>query len=131
MIDNTRASETSQAEQKMALSTKRQSDIAKALTLQIPGAPFLDAEKIRETAARRKYRFLPVSTSVWLAAIAHIRHAHSEYDTLLEEGYEKDAARHFCLDAINDKLTDWRSSRLLDPSEDPEMAGLAEEDEVQ
>jgi hypothetical protein len=131
MIEIGRASKTSQAEQKMALSTKRHKDIVKALTLLIPGAPFLDAEQIRETAARRKYKLLPASTSVWLATVAHIRHVHTDYDALLEEGYDKDAARHFSLDSINGKLSEWRASRLLDPSAELEAAGLAEEDEVQ
>jgi hypothetical protein len=131
MIESDGASETSQAEQKMALSTKRQRDIAKALTLLIPGAPFLDADIVRQTAAKRKYKLLPASTSVWLAAVAYIRHVHSEYDALLAEGYERDAARHFSLDAVNEKLTQWRASRLLDPSEDVEPADLAGEDEVQ
>jgi hypothetical protein len=131
MIEKAGARETSQAEQKMTLSTKRQKDIAKALTLLIPGAPFLDADIIRQTAAKRKYRLLPASTSVWLAAVAHIRHVHTDYDTLLQEGYEKDAARHFSLDAVNDKLTEWRASRLIDPSDEPEAVDLAETDEVQ
>jgi hypothetical protein len=117
VIEDQGASETSQAEQKMALSTKRQKEVAKALTLLIPGAPFLDADVIRQTAAKRKYKLLPASTSVWLAAVAHIRHAHSEYDALLEEGYEKDAARHFTLDVINRKLTEWRATRFLEESE--------------
>jgi hypothetical protein len=115
----------------MALSTKRQKDIAKALTLLIPGAPFLDADQIRRTAAKRKYKLLPVSTSVWLSAVAHVRHVHSDYDTLLAEGNEKDAARHFSLNAINAKLSEWRASRLLDPSDEPEAVDLAEADEVQ
>jgi hypothetical protein len=115
----------------MALSTKRQRDVAKALTLLIPGTPFIDAEPIRERAAKRKYKLLPVSTAVWLAAVAHIRHVHTEYDALLEDGYERDAARHFALDDINAKLTEWRAARLIDPSEELGASGLADEDEVQ
>ena len=88
MAEN-RASETSQAEQKMALSTKRQKDIAKALTLLVPGAMFIDAEPIRLLAAKRRYKALPASTSVWLAIVTHIRHVHTEYDALLDEGYEQ------------------------------------------
>jgi hypothetical protein len=102
----------------MTLSTKRQRDIARALTLLIPGAPFIDAEPIREIAAKRKFKSLPISTAVWLAAVAHIRHVHTEYDALLDEGYERDAARHFVLDATNQKLTEWRATRFLEESED-------------
>ncbi len=105
----------------MALFTKRQREIAKALTLLVPGAPFSDAEPIRELAAKRKYKRLPASTSVWLAIVSHIRHVHTDYDQLLDEGYEQGAARHFVLEPINAKLTDWRSSRFLNPDEDEEM----------
>jgi hypothetical protein len=131
MIENRRASKTSQAEQKMALSTKRQKDIAKTLTLLIPGAPFVDAEPIRELAAKRKYKSLPVSTAVWLAAVAHVRHVHTEYEALIDEGYERDAARHFVLEDINAKLTEWRGTRFLDASEEHESANFADEEEVQ
>ena len=102
----------------MALSTKRQKDIAKSLTLLVPGAMFIDAEPIRERAAKRRYKALPASTSVWLAIVTHIRHVHTDYDALLEEGYERDAARHFVLDAINQKLTQWRATRFLDETDD-------------
>jgi hypothetical protein len=131
MIERVGASETSQAEQKMTLSTKRQRDIAKALTLLIPGAPFIDAEPIRVLAAKRKFKLLPVSTAVWLAAVTHIRHVHTEYDALLNEGYERDAARHFTLEPINEILTEWRATRLIDPADELEPAGLAQDDEVQ
>jgi hypothetical protein len=131
MIEKAGASETSQAEQKMTLSTKRQRDIAKALTQLIPGAPFIDAEPIRVLAAKRKFKALPAPTAIWLAAVTHIRHVHTEYDALLDEGYERDAARHFALEDINAKLTEWRATRLIDPSEELEPSGLADEDEVQ
>jgi hypothetical protein len=118
MIEEHGASETSQAEQKMTLSTKRQKDIARALTLLIPGAPYIDAEPVRERAAKRKYKALSASTAIWLAAVAHIRHVHTEYDALLDEGYEREAARHFVLEDINAKLTQWRATRFLDESEE-------------
>jgi hypothetical protein len=106
----------------MALSTKRQKELARALTLLIPGAPFLDADAIREMAAKRAYKRLPPSTAVWLACVAYIRHVHTEYDTLLDEGYEIEAARHFVLDAINEKLTAWRASRYLEADEAEDVA---------
>jgi hypothetical protein len=98
----------------MAFSTKRQKELAKALTLLIPGAPFLDADAIREMAAKRAYKRLPPATAVWLAAVAHVRHVHTDYNTLLDEGYDQDAARHFVLDAVNEKLTQWRATRFVD-----------------
>lgn len=99
----------------MAASTERRRAIAKALTLLIPMAPYIDAEQIRQDAATRHMKTLPPSIAVWLATIAHIRHQHTEYDRLMNEGYERDAARFFVLDEVNAVLTRWRATRLLDP----------------
>lgn len=102
---------------------KRQRDIAKAFTLLAPHAPFADAEAIREAAMAGKFRSLPLSIAVWLATIAHIRHVHTGYDRLLAEGYDRDAARFFVVSEINDVLTRWRATRLLDPDEDADDFG--------
>jgi hypothetical protein len=104
------------------VATERQKAIARALTLTIPGAPFLDAEAIREAARARHLRQLGPKTALWLAAVAHIRHVHTDYDALLDEGYGRDAARFFVLDAINEVLDRWGATRLLDPNATDEEA---------
>ena len=98
------------------MATERQKAIARALTLTIPGASFLDAEAIRTAARSRHMRPLSPPVALWLAAVAHIRHAHTDYDTLLDEGYERDAARFFVLDDINAVLDRWGATRRLDPN---------------
>lgn len=102
----------------MPVSTNRQRAVGKALTMLLPRAPYADIEKIRAAANDRKLRGLPASIAVWLATIAHVRHEHTDYDTLLAEGYDRDAARFFVLDEINETLTRWRATRLLDPDEE-------------
>lgn len=102
----------------MTASTQRQRAVAKALTLLLPAAPYSDTEPIRAVALERKLRELPPSIAVWLATIAHIRHKHTEYDRLLAEGYDRDAARFFVVDDINAVLTRWRATRLLDTDDD-------------
>ena len=97
------------------MATERQKAIARSLTLTIPGAPYLDAEAIREAARTRHMRGLSPSAALWLAAVAHIRHVHTDYDALLDEGYGRDAARFFVLEAINSVLDRWGATRLLDP----------------
>lgn len=97
----------------MQAKTNRQKLIAKSLTLLIPGAPYSDAEPIRMAALSPHMRTLPPPIAIWLATIAHIRHQYTDYDALRDEGYDKESARFFVLDAINDKLTEWRSTRLL------------------
>ncbi|MEN3791963.1 DUF2293 domain-containing protein [Fulvimarina sp. MAC3] len=104
------------------MATERQRQIKKAVTALIPRAPFLDAETIREAARARHMRGLRPEAAVWLATIAHIRHQHTDYDVLMDDGYEKDAARFFVLDETNEILDDWGASRRLDPD--------AEADEV-
>lgn len=99
--------------------TSRQRAIAKALTVLLPMAPYADIEKIRADASRPHLKTLPPSLAVWLATVAHVRHAHTEYDRLLdEEGYDRESARFFVIGAINDVLTRWRATRLLDPDDE-------------
>ena len=102
----------------MRSSTERRRAIDKVLTLLIPMVPFSDAEQIRQEAGSRHMKTLPPSIAVWLATVAHIRHQHTDYERLLEEGYERDAARFFVLDAVNAVLTGWRATRLLDPDDE-------------
>jgi hypothetical protein len=101
--------------------TNRQRAIAKALTALLPMAPYADTEKIRAEAIKPHLKALPPSVAVWLAAVAHIRHEHTEYDRLIdEEGYDRDSARFFVIDQINEVLTRWRATRLLE-ADDEEM----------
>lgn len=100
--------------------TARHRAIAKALTLLLPAAPYADTEAIRAAALGAHLKTLPASVAVWLATIAHVRHAHSSYETLLAEGYDRDSARYFVVDEINRTLTRWRATRLLDADDDIE-----------
>lgn len=84
----------------------------------IPLAPYSDAEAIRQEAGAVHMKTLPPSTAVWLATVAYVRHAHTEYDQLLNEGYDRESARHFVIDQINSVLTRWRATRLLDPDDE-------------
>lgn len=100
--------------------TERQRAIARGLTLLIPLAPWSDAEAIRQAAGAKHLKALPPSVALWLATIAHVRHRHTAYEALLEEGYDRESARHFVVDETNAVLTTWRATRLLDPDEDDE-----------
>jgi hypothetical protein len=98
--------------------TNRQRAIAKALTTLLPLAPYSDTEKIRADAYQPHLKTLPPSVAIWLATVAHVRHVHTEYDRLLDEGYDRDSARFFVIDRINEVLTRWRATRLLDPDDE-------------
>lgn len=104
----------------MSAGTAHRRGIARALTALLPGVPYSDAEAIREAAHRPHLKMLPPSLAVWLATVAYVRHAYTDYDTLLDEGYDRDAARFFVLPGINAKLTEWRATRLLESEDDGE-----------
>jgi hypothetical protein len=99
----------------MRATTGRQRAIAKALTTLLPLAPYADTEKIRADANAKHLKALPPAIAVWLATVAHVRHEHTAYEKLLSEGYDRDSARFFVLNKINETLTAWRATRLLDP----------------
>ena len=102
----------------MSAPTKRRQAIDKALTALIPMAPYIDAEKIRTDAGAVRMKTLPASTALWLATVAHIRHEHTDYDQLLADGYDRDSARFFVIERINEVLTRWRATRLLETDDD-------------
>lgn len=102
----------------MSAGTNRQKAIAKSLTLLLPAVPYSDSEPIRGAALAPHMKTLPPSTAVWLATVAHVRHSHTDYDALRDEGYDRDSARFFVLDAINAKLTEWRATRLVSSEDD-------------
>lgn len=105
------------------MSTERQRRIAKILTETLPRVPFIDAEAIRLHAGSRHLRELSPQAALWLAAIAHIRHAHTAYDALRDEGYGKEEARFFVVDETNAVLDRWGSTRHLssEPEEEDEL----------
>ncbi|RWP46486.1 DUF2293 domain-containing protein [Mesorhizobium sp.] len=102
----------------MSAPTGRRRAIAKALTALLPLAPYADMEKIRADAGAVHMKTLPPTIAVWLATTAHIRHVHTDYEKLLAEGYDRDAARFFVIEQINIVLTRWRATRLLDDEEE-------------
>jgi len=104
----------------MSTGTSHRRGIAKALTALLPGVPYLDAEAIREAAHRPHLKMLPPSTAVWLATVAYVRHLYTDYDALMAEGYDRDAARFFVVADVNAKLTEWRATRLLESEDDGE-----------
>lgn len=102
----------------MSARTGRQRALAKSLTVLLPMAPYADIEKIRSDAAAVHMKTLPPTIAVWLSTVAHVRHAYSDYEKLLDEGYDRDSARFFVIGQINEVLTRWRATRLLDADDE-------------
>ncbi|SDU27779.1 DUF2293 domain-containing protein [Stappia sp. ES.058] len=98
--------------------TRRQKDIRKHLGLLAPRIPYADAEPVIEAALAGHLRHLPPSIALWQALASHVRHRHTDYDTLLDEGYDRDAARFFVIDEMNAVLEHWGSARRVTSVDD-------------
>jgi hypothetical protein len=51
--------------------------------------------------------------AAWLSLVAYVRHALTEYDGLLRQGYDRDSARFFVADAMRATLVAWGVRRPL------------------
>jgi hypothetical protein len=52
-------------------------------------------------------------SAAWLSLVAYVRHALTDYDNLLDEGYDRDSARFFVADDIRGILAGWGVRRPL------------------
>ena len=103
-----------QSDKLVKANTPRQKSIHKAVRELIPLVPYSDFVAIVMAARSKHMRSLTPVNGAYLATIARIRHQHTDYDQLRDEGYDHDSARFFVADAIEDKLREWGSSRGLD-----------------
>ena len=51
--------------------------------------------------------------AAWLSLVAYTRHVFTDYDELLTQGYDRDSARHFVMEDMAAKLTEWGVRRTL------------------
>ena len=56
-------------------------------------------------------------TAAWLSLVAYVRHAFTEYDDLLAQGYDQDSARFFVTREIEAVLGAWGVQRRLGTGE--------------
>ncbi len=56
-------------------------------------------------------------TAAWLSLVAYVRHAFTDYDELLAQGYDQDSARFFVADEIAAVLGRWGVARRLAPED--------------
>lgn len=97
----------------------RRALVAAALERLAPRLPAFEAESVLDRALRSPgLRGAAPENAAWLALTAFARHAFTDYDDLLAEGYDRDSARHFVLDDMNATLTEWGSRRLVSEEED-------------
>lgn len=97
----------------MSRLTKKQKLQRDALRELIPLAPFADFDAIHRAMRARHMANLDIKAAAFLAAVAHIRHQHTDYDELRDAGYDHESARHFILEDTNAVLEEWGSARRL------------------
>lgn len=103
----------------MTGATRRQKELRKALRVLLPRISMADTDALLDAALKGHLRHLPPSIALWQATTSYIRHQHTDYDVLLEDGYDTDSARFFVVEAMNEKLEEWGCSKQVNT--DPEI----------
>ncbi|MDZ4792073.1 MAG: DUF2293 domain-containing protein [Hyphomicrobiales bacterium] len=52
-------------------------------------------------------------TAAWLSLVAYVRHALTDYDELLQQGYDVESARHFVAADMDKILAEWGVRRRI------------------
>ena len=96
----------------------RREVVAAALAVLAPRLPDFESETVTDRALSSPgLRGAAPETAAWLALVAYARHACTEYDELLDDGYDRDSARHFVLDDLNGALAGWGVRRRVSGEE--------------
>jgi hypothetical protein len=92
----------------------RRSDIEAALRRLAPRIPPHEFGAVVDHAVdSRGLKTSAPETAAWLSLVAYARHAFTEYDDLLTQGYDHDSARFFVAGEIEDVLAQWGVTRRL------------------
>jgi hypothetical protein len=100
----------------MSAPTRRHRELRKALRILVPLIPYSDSEPVLESAAKLSHAHLTIHAALWLALVSHVRHRFTDYDALLREGYDRDAARFFVIQESEATLREWGCSRRIVPT---------------
>jgi hypothetical protein len=86
----------------------RRSEIEAALRRLAPRIPPHEFAAVVDHARdSRGLKSSAPETAAWLSLVAYVRHAFTEYDDLLAQGYDQDSARFFVADAMESVLGGW------------------------
>lgn len=102
----------------------RRAAVAAALAVLAPRLPDFETEAVVDRALSSPgLRGAAPENAAWLALVAFTRHVCTEYDDLLDDGYDRDSARHFVLDDLNATLTEWGVGRRVSGEEAESLDG--------
>jgi hypothetical protein len=102
----------------------RRTAVSEALARLAPRLPDFEAGAVLDRAlASPGLRRAAPETAARLALVTYARHVFTDYDDLLAEGYDRDSARHFVLDALNEALVAWGAQPIPEEAEDEDPEG--------
>jgi hypothetical protein len=92
----------------------RREAIESAVRILAPRIPRHEFDAVTDHAlgSRGLYTATP-EVAAWLSLTAYIRHRLTDYDELLDDGYDAESARFFVLDDMNGILEEWGSPRRV------------------
>jgi hypothetical protein len=93
---------------------ERRAAIEEALRIIAPDVPDFERGAILDHAVDSLgLRSASPQAAAWLSLVAFIRHALTDYDELLAQGYDTESARHFVAEDIDARLAEWGSRRTV------------------
>jgi hypothetical protein len=99
----------------------RREAIESAVRILAPRIPRHEFDSVTDHAlGSRGLQSASPETAAWLSLVAYIRHRLTDYDNLLDDGYDVESARFFVLDDTNAVLDSWGSPRRVQAEDEPE-----------
>jgi hypothetical protein len=96
----------------------KRADIETALRRLAPRIPAHEFAAVVDHAVDSPgLRVATPETAAWLSLVAYVRHALTDYDDLLGEGYDQDSARFFVAADMAAVLSEWGVRREFRPDE--------------
>ena len=96
----------------------KRSEVETALRRLVPKIPphefMAVADHAMDSAGLR--HALP-ENAAWLSLVSYVRHTLTDYDALLDEGYDAESARHYVAGEMDRILSDWGSKRRVQDHE--------------
>ena len=89
-------------------------EIEAALRRLAPAIPAHEfAAVVDHARSSRGLRVAAPEEAAWLSLTAYVRHAFTDYDELLRQGYDQDSARFFVAAEMDEVLGGWGATRRV------------------
>jgi hypothetical protein len=121
MFDREKCSMTDEVPPAAAVPQDRRTAVTGALARLASRLPDFEAGAVLDRAlASPGLRRAAPETAARLALVAYARHVFTDYDDLLAEGYDRDSARHFILEELNEVLLGWGAKPVPEEADEEE-----------